>query len=300
MHVVQAEWTSQSWPRTTPGRALWWRGVGPGAHYLTLFIGSKDIMRYAGVILAGRTPSERDELLEYTQARRKALIRIQGKEMVRYVTEALVDSGRIARLIIVGLEEDRVSDLDVDVPVTFVPNQDSLLGNLAAAIEELGPTRRAVFSSSDIPLLSPEAVRDFVDRCEASDADLCYAIVERSVMEDRFPGSGRSFRPLKDGHFAGGDLALVKPEAVTRAMEYVETFSSTRKSGLHTARAVGLGLAARFLFRRLSLEYAEKKAEELLQCTCKAIISPFAEIGMDVDKVHQYHLVRSMLENSAA
>ena len=257
-------------------------------------------MRYAAVILAGRTPSERDELLEHTRARRKALIRIRGKEMVRYVAEALVGSGRVDRLIIVGLQEGHIADLGVNVPVSFVPNQGSLLSNVAAAVKELGPARRAIFSSADIPLLNPEAVRDFVERCEAADVDLGYAIVERSVMEGRFPGSGRSFRPLKDGHFAGGDLSLINPEVIARNMEYIESFSNARKSGLQTARAIGVGLAVRFLFHRLTLEYAEKRAEELLRCTCKAIVSPFPEVGMDVDKVQQYHLVRSMLESSAA
>lgn len=257
-------------------------------------------MRYAAVILAGRTPSERDELLEHTRARRKALIRIRGKEMVRYVAEALVGSGRVDRLVIVGLQAGHVADLGVDVPVSFVPNQGNLLANVAAAIKELGPVKRAIFSSADIPLLNPEAVKDFVERCEAADVDLGYAVVERSVMEDRFPGSGRSFRPLKDGHFAGGDLSLVNPEVIARNMDYIESFSSTRKSGLQTARAVGLGLAVRFLLRSLTLEYAEKRVEELLQCTCKAIITPFPEVGMDVDRVQQYHLVCSMLESSAA
>jgi len=33
----------------------------------------------------------------------------------------------------------------------------------------------------------------------------------------------------------------------------------------------------------------------LFRCSCKAIISPFPEIGMDVDKVHQYRLVCSVM-----
>jgi len=257
-------------------------------------------MQYTAVVLAGKTPSEKDDLLEHTRTDRKALIRIQGKEMVRYVAEALVDSGRIDRLIVVGLSEDHLSDLGVDVPVTFVPNQGSLLANLVAAANELAETSRAVFSSSDIPLLSSEAVRDFVSRCEASDADVGYAIVERSVMESRFPESGRSFRSLRDGQYAGGDLSWINPEVITRNKDYIESFSSSRKSALRTAGTMGLGLALRYLFRRLTLEYAEKKADELFDCTCKAIISPFPEIGMDVDKVHQYDLVRSMLARSVA
>ena len=70
------------------------------------------------------------------------------------------------------------------------------------------------------------------------------------------------------------------------------------KSALRTARAMGLGLIVRFLLRRLTIEYAENKARELFRCSCKAIISPFPEIGMDVDKVHQYRLVCSVMGSS--
>jgi len=257
-------------------------------------------MLYDAVILAGRTPGERDELLEYTRADRKALICIQGKEMVRYVVEALLGSGRIGRLVVVGLNPDSAPDLGGDAPVAYVPNQGTLLRNIIAGVQELGPVRRAIFCSSDIPLLSAEAVRDFIDRCEASDVDLGYAVVERSVMEGRFPGSGRSFRPLKDGHYAGGDLAWINPDVIMRNLDYIESFIGSRKSALRTARAMGLGLIVRFLLRRLTIEYAEKKARDLFRCSCKAIISPFPEIGMDVDKVHQYRLVCSVMGSSPA
>ncbi len=257
-------------------------------------------MLYDAVILAGSTPDEQDELLDYTCTDCKALIRIQGKEMVRYVAEALAGSERVGRLIIVGLASDLVPDLGVDVPVSFVPNQGSLLENILVGVEELGPVRRALFCSSDLPLLTSEAVRDFVDRCEASDVDVGYAVVERSVMERRFPGSGRSFRPLKDGHYAGGDLAWINPHVIVRNRDRIEALQGSRKSALRTARVMGLGIIVRLLLRRLTIEHAEKKARELFRCTCKAIISPFPEIGMDVDKVHQYRLVCSLMESGPA
>lgn len=41
---------------------------------------------------------------------------------------------------------------------------------------------------------------------------------------------------------------------------------------------------------------AEQKASQILGCRGKAIISPSAELGMDVDKPHQLDMVRRILE----
>ena len=87
---------------------------------------------------------------------------------------------------------------------------------------------------------------------------------------------------------------------IVRNLEHLRSFIGSRKSALRTARAMGIGLITRFILRRLTIEYAENKACELFRCTCKAIISPFPEVGMDADKVQQYQLVCSMMESGSA
>ena len=255
---------------------------------------------YSATIMAGATPGEWDGLLEYTRSEKKALIPVGGKEMVCYVIEALADSGRIKDLVVVGLERGDLPNLQVSVPVRYVPNQSGMLANMLAGLKEVASARRALLCSSDIPLLTSEAVRDFVTRCEAANVDICYGVVERSVMESRFPNSGRSFRALRDGYFAGGDLSMVNPTAVLGNQDYLKNLLGARKSMVKATRIVGFGTLARFLFRRLTIEYAERRASEVFRCQCKAIISPFPEIGMDVDRIHQYQIVRALLEGERA
>ena len=255
---------------------------------------------YSAIVMAGFTPGVQDELLRYTQVGKKALIRIGGKEMVRYVIEALVGSGCVKDLIIVGLNPEDLPDLRVNVPIRYIPNQGDRMANMLAGLKAVSSADRALLCSADIPLLTSDAVRDFVARCEAADADVCYSVVERSVMESRFPNSGRSFRALRDGHFAGGDLAWINPAAVMRNQDYLQSLLNARKSAVKMARTIGFGTLARFLLRRLTIEYAERRACEVFRCQCKAILSPFPEIGMDVDKIYQYHIVCAELEDRCA
>jgi hypothetical protein len=157
-----------------------------------------------------------------------------------------------------------------------------------------------LFCSTDVPLLTPEAICDFLARCEAIPADLYYPIVSREVMEARFPGSGRSFRHLVDGSFAGGDVYLVRPSLVRANAAFARTLTANRKSAWGLAKALGPEIIARFLLRRLRIAVLEARVNRILGCTCKAVISPHAELAMDVDKPKHLRVVsRAMSEEQA-
>ena len=265
------------------------------------------------VILAGKAlGTKRDPLLEYASGRRtggvknKALIRIAGREMIRYVVEAIAGSSRVGRMAIVGLNSDE--QLDFSRPVEYVPAWGGMFDNILAGVDHLlagtetrpykeGITTPLILvASSDIPLLTTEIVDYFLDVCLAVEADVYYSVVERSVMEGRFPGAGRTFVRLRDGSFAGGDLLMMRPFVVESNRQLFRELFASRKSAWQMTRLLGLGMMVRFLTRSLTVAQAEKKAGQILGCRGKAIISPYAELGMDVDKPHQLDIVCCILE----
>ncbi len=254
----------------------------------------------AAIVLAGGSPAT-DELLRILRVGAKSLLKIGDKEMVRYVVDALLGSGRVERLIIFGLEPDSLPGLvPAGFPVEFIPNQPDVVAGVLIALERLADEKRVLICSADIPLLTSEAVVDFLDRCERLDIDVGYPIVERSVMEARFPGSGRSYRALRDGSFAGGDMFWVNPRLAMANRDMASQLVAARKSGFRVVRMFGLKMILRYLTRRLTIAEAEKKAARIFNCRCKAIISQYPEIGMDVDKLHQYQMVRAVLEGARA
>ena len=254
------------------------------------------------VILAGGASDKADPLLEYAQVQKKALIKIAGKEMVRYVVEAIADSSRVGHILIVGLSPE--DGIEFIAPVEYVEAAGSMLDNIVAGLKrviEVDPdVERVVISSADIPLLTTEMVNYFIDTCLETDHEVYYTIVEKSTMEARFPGSRRSFVPLCGGSFAGGDINMAKVSAVQANLPLARQALEFRKNVWQQVRLLGFGTLIKFAFRKLTLADAERVASRALGCRGRAIVTSYPEMGMDVDKPHQLDMVRAILEGRSA
>lgn len=241
------------------------------------------------VVLAGG-PLHVDAVCRHAGVDRKSLIRIAGRQMLLYVLQALAEAGQVGHAAVVGVRRDELTTSTLPLPATFVAGGDSPVKSALAGLA-LAQSEQVLLCASDLPLLTERAVSDFLDRCAAVEADFCYAIVERTVMEARFPGSGRHFRPLRDGWYAGGDVLLVRPAAFQAKQRWFDQMFQARKSCLRLLSLLGWDTLLDFLLRRLTLASLEKRLSAVLGGRCKAIISPFAEIAMDVDTIHQLELV---------
>ncbi len=256
----------------------------------------------AAVVTAGWSPKEDDPLAEYTQDKPKALIPIADKPMIAHVIDALYGSRYVRHFIIVAL--DPAAEVQFPVPVEYVPDAGNMLANAEAGTayaQEHYPDLDAVLlSSSDVPTITPAIVDAFIEECFRTDHDLYYAVVERSVMEERFPESRRSYIHLREGDFAGGDLMLTRPGMALTQRDLWQNLTGARKNVLQQARLIGLGLFLKLLVRRLSLADAEQRVCQVLNIRGRVVPFPYAEVGMDVDKPFQLEIARAELEARAA
>lgn len=254
------------------------------------------------VVAAGWSPKEDNPLAEYTQHGPKALIPIAGKPMITYVVDALARSQYVQHVVVISL--DPAAGVQFSVPVEYVPDAGDILNNAEAGMNYVAahyPDADAtIVSSSDIPTITPPIVDAFIEECFRTDHDMYYSIIERSVMESRFPGSLRSYIHVREGDFAGGDLILVRPGMALDQREMWRALSKARKSSLRQARLVGLGVFLKLITRRLSLEDGERRIGQVLNVRMHALPFPYAEVGMDVDKPFQLEIVRAELEALAA
>jgi len=254
------------------------------------------------VVTAGWSPKEDDPLAEYTHDKPKALIPIAGKPMISYVVDALAGSRYIQNIVVVAL--DPAAEVQFPVTVEYVPDAGDILGNVEAGLAHVAahyPNRDAtLISSSDVPTITPLIVDAFIEKCFRTDHDLYYSIVERTVMEGRFPESHRSYIHLREGDFAGGDLILTRPGMALSQRELWRDLSAARKNALQQARLVGLGLFLKLLIHRLSLSDAEQRICKVLDVRGRAVPFSYPEVGMDVDKPFQLEIVRAELEARAA
>ena len=253
------------------------------------------------MVTAGGVPEPGESLYEFTQGESKALIDVAGKPMVQWVLDALSGAKSVGRVVIVGLEEG--SGLACKKPLVYIPNQGGMLDNIRAAakkIIEINPSAEfTLIVSSDIPTITAEMVDWVADQVRPGQDDIVYNVIERSVMEARFPNSRRTFTKLKGMEVCGGDLTPSALNIILSNTGFWEKLAAARKNPLKQAALVGFDLLFLALIRALTLEDAARRASKNLGLRGRGVVCPYPEIGMDVDKIHHLEIVRRDLERRA-
>jgi molybdopterin-guanine dinucleotide biosynthesis protein A len=249
------------------------------------------------IVMAGGVPKQDDPLYEFTQGEQKALLDIAGKPMVQWVLDALEGAETVDQVVLISLSEKH--GLKFSKPITYVADQGELLQNVRAGIEkvvELNPDARHLLTvSSDIPSIKSEMVDWMVNKSMETDLDLYYTVIPRQVMEARFPKANRTFTRLKDAEVCGGDMNMVRASIVNSNEELWDRIIAARKSVFKQAALLGYGNLLLLLSGQLTIQGAVKRVTERMDITGQAVVSPYAELGMDVDKPHQLKILRADL-----
>jgi GTP:adenosylcobinamide-phosphate guanylyltransferase len=250
------------------------------------------------LVTAGGIPAPGEPLYEATRGGCKAMLAIAGKPMIQWVIDALAGSAKVDRIVISGLPEDCALDYHAR-PVQLLPNQGGMLENIRAGVQkvlELNPGARQVLAvSSDIPGITTEMVDWTIDTALQTDHDVYYLVIPRQVMEARYPGSKRSYTRLKDVEVCGGDMNVISASTVTRHEQVWQRLIAARKNVFKQAALIGYDTLFLLLLRLITLEGAVQLASKRLKIKGRAVVCPYAEIGMDVDKPHQLELMRADL-----
>lgn len=260
------------------------------------------MVTYNAVVLAGYSPHKVDPLARRYGLQARALIPIAGKPMVVWTVQALLEAPELGIIALVGLSAENGRPA-FPARVRYVANQGDQFSNILAGVEALTDVIHNDFVlivSADVPLLRSSTLRWFLTECQRYQADAFYTIVAREVMEAQFPGSRRTFVPLREGWFCGGDVILARVSKLRSNEEMVRDLIAHRKRGWQLARTLGLRVLLKFLLRRLTIADAEEVGARLLRARVKAIPSPHADLAMDVDRLEQLAYVEQVLERRLA
>jgi GTP:adenosylcobinamide-phosphate guanylyltransferase len=251
------------------------------------------------IVTAGGIPQPEDPLYTFSNGDAKALIDIAGKPMVQWVLDALGDAKNVYNVIVIGLSPR--SGVTCKKPLHFLSNQGRLLANIVAGVNkalELNKKNKYVLVvSSDIPAIKPGMVDWLIETCMQTKDDLYYGVCPKDVMESRFPGSKRTYTHLKDMDVCGADMNITHVRMTTEHLEMWEQLIGTRKSPLRSASIIGFGTLFKLATRQLTLEEAVSRVSQRIGFKGRALVWPYAEPCMDVDKPHQLELLRADLES---
>ncbi len=100
---------------------------------------------------------------------------------------------------------------------------------------------------------------------------------------------------LKDMEICGGDVHAFRPSIAVQDNPLWERILAARKNPLKQASLVGLDTLFLLLTRQLTLEQLAAFIGRKLGMRGQAVLLPYAEMGMDVDKDFQLEIMRNEL-----
>ncbi len=249
------------------------------------------------VIIAGGTPQPDEPLYPFTQGLPKAMVDICGKPMVQWVLDAVEKAETIDQVVLVGLRPEM--GLKSSKIMDYEDNQGSILLNIRIGVErmlKLNPqARHLAVVSADIPAVLAEQINWVVNTAMQSDLDVYYNVIERKVMEGRFPGSRRTYTRLKDLEVCGGELNIIRAAAVHGDDALWDRIIAARKNVFKQAALIGYDTLFLLALRQITLAGAVSTVTKRIHLTGKALVCPYAEVGMDVDKPFQLEIMRADL-----
>ena len=188
------------------------------------------------VVLAGtgkETPLTVEE-----NVKNKAFININGKPMLSYTLDALRSVNLIDRIAVVGPVEQLSSFIE-EYDILVIAEGSKIIDNIHKGFAALQPKQHFLIVSSDIPMLTPVAVEDFIAQCSPYSYDFYYPIVSKEDSNNSYPGVTRTYARLREGTFTGGNLFLVNPGKIEESLPRINRFFELRKSPLKLVAMLG-------------------------------------------------------------
>jgi CTP:molybdopterin cytidylyltransferase MocA len=182
----------------------------------------------SAVVLGGG--NQDDPLVQGTGVAVKGLLEIAGQPMAAHVLHAL-RAGGVGQVVYVGVTTPALEPL-IDL---HIPAKGKMLENLQAGLEPLLHQARVLIATADIPLLTPDAVRDVLHRDPR--VGLVYPVVPKQAAEAAFPGGKRTYARLREGTFTGGNLFLLEPRLIGEFLPRLEYILNNRKNVRYRTRA---------------------------------------------------------------
>lgn len=255
------------------------------------------------LVLAGGHPGPGDPLFPLTQGKPKALLPLLGRPMLQWVLDALNASQHITHLLIFGVSE-KDYPWDVRKEARFVPGQGSMVRNVLYGLQTLARSGHGdepvLLVSGDVPAITGGILDWVAENAMRLRFPVIYHVVERRAMEKRFPGVKRTYVRLRDMEVCGADVNVAHTRLAFREDNLWERIVAARKSPWKQATLIGWGTLLRLLLRRLTLEEAVRRVRERLGLEATALVSPYPEMAMDVDKPQHVSLVEAFLRQRSS
>jgi GTP:adenosylcobinamide-phosphate guanylyltransferase len=252
---------------------------------------------YTGVVLAGSRPGG-DPLAQQLGAELKPLIAVTGEPMVRRPVRALLASGQIGDVILLTQAVDQMAEaLPKDERIHLRRSTETIAATMLALCDDPDTRWPLLVTTADHALLDARMIDEF---CRAADgADVAIGMVERRVLQRRFPQSRRTWLKFRGGAYSGANLFALRSPKVAPAIALWRSVEQDRKKGWRLIALLGPLVLIGAALRLLSIDDVLERAGRKLGLTVRAVRLSNPLAAIDVDTMEDHALVESILEGRA-
>jgi len=221
----------------------------------------------------------------------KALIRFHDRSILERTLDALNESGRVSQTVVIGTKEVLESPEAAKATQTLPAGgsgPENILKGLKLVINRPNPPKKVMIVTTDLPFLTPEIIKDFVDKCP-EDRDICVPLVTQQQYIDRFPNATATFIRMKDNQWTTGGAFLIDVQAFQVAMPHIEKLFQNRKSKLGMVKLLGPKFLFKFVRKTLTVPDVEAKIRDMLGCSGSAVLDSPPELAYDIDDLEDYN-----------
>lgn len=263
--------------------------------------------RYSALVLAAQRPGVVDPLAAANGQQHKCLIDLQGRPMIGWVLEALLDTGFIGRVLISIEDEAVLANKPAlerwlrDPRVQVVPSAASLAGSVESALDgDAGPVFPALITTADNPLLTSAMLAHFCLQLEAAGAQAGAAMTRADCLKARYPDGQRRFYRFRDDAYSNCNLYAITGERALATARLFAGGGQFRKKASRMLRAFGPISFLLYRLRLLSLADLGRRLSSGFGFPLKFVDMPFAEAPIDVDNERTLALARAILADRGA
>lgn len=229
-----------------------------------------------------------------TNGESKGLIKINSKYMIEYVIKALRESGCVERIYVAG--DDILKEKIGHLVDGCIKSSGSIMNNIRNGIKEIGIYDTPfLLCTSDIPMVKGEAIKSLVEECIEKKLDVGYPIIDKKLNDEKYPEVVRTYVKMKEGTFTGGNIIYMNPKVADNCTKKAEQLIEFRKKPLKMGKVLGFSFLIRLVLGMLSVKSVEKKIQDMFGVKAGAIITPYPEIGNDVDKPSDIEFVNKYM-----
>ncbi|UCF94470.1 MAG: nucleotidyltransferase family protein [Desulfobacterales bacterium] len=231
----------------------------------------------------------------------KSLTPVGGTPMVLRVLDALEAAQEVDTCILCGPPPtivNQVAELRARIAsgaVRWTGHQATPSSSTSHVLQSLPENTPVLVTTADHALLSARIVDYFCSEARTTGCDIAAGLAAYDSVLAAYPTTRRTAMRFRDGAYCGCNLfAFLTPRA-RAAADWWRRVEHQRKKPLRMMGALGGRNVLLYLLRRLTLTEGLEQISRRMGLRAGAVILPFPEAAVDVDKVSDWELVEAIL-----